>query len=233
MKRLQTTAKTSMEKSAKPSSSKQNAKHSDKKAPSAPFLSLESSMKDPTVQVFKNERYVCIKDKYPKAKVHLLLIPFANVISNEATKNLLKVQDLIKLPNAVDILKEMKSLTENIIQEKFPDKVNKSNVLYGFHAVQSMQPLHMHIISNDFQSDCLKNKKHWNSFTTKYFVKLNDLLDHLENVLKNDYFVTDKFNLNKPQVLKNYLDSDLKCHICNAAQNNMPNLKRHLLTHSK
>ena len=30
--------------------------------------------------------------------------------------------------------------------------------------------LHMHVISQDFNSPCLKTKKHWNSFTTSYFV---------------------------------------------------------------
>jgi len=28
----------------------------------------------------------------------------------------------------------------------------------------------MHAISQDFDSGCLKTKKHWNSFTTDYFV---------------------------------------------------------------
>ena len=30
--------------------------------------------------------------------------------------------------------------------------------------------LHMHVISQDFDSPSLKTKKHWNSFTTEYFV---------------------------------------------------------------
>jgi len=30
--------------------------------------------------------------------------------------------------------------------------------------------LHMHVISQDFNSPCLKTKKHWNSFTTEYFI---------------------------------------------------------------
>lgn len=29
--------------------------------------------------------------------------------------------------------------------------------------------LHMHVISQDFDSPCLKNKTHWNSFTTDFF----------------------------------------------------------------
>ena len=30
------------------------------------FLSLEASMNDITLQVFKNDAFVCIRDKYPK-----------------------------------------------------------------------------------------------------------------------------------------------------------------------
>ena len=29
----------------------------------------------------------------------------------------------------------------------------------GYHAIPSLEPLHLHIISQDFESDCLKNKK--------------------------------------------------------------------------
>ena len=28
----------------------------------------------------------------------------------------------------------------------------------------------MHVISQDFDSVCLKNKKHWNSFTSPFFI---------------------------------------------------------------
>lgn len=31
--------------------------------------------------------------------------------------------------------------------------------------------VHLHVISQDFDSPCLKNKKHWNSFTTDYFME--------------------------------------------------------------
>jgi aprataxin len=31
----------------------------------------------------------------------------------------------------------------------------------GFHSAPSMRALHLHVISSDFDSPCLKNKKHW------------------------------------------------------------------------
>lgn len=181
------------------------------------FLSLEQSMNDTTVQVFKNDKFLCIKDKFPKSTIHLLLIPIA--------PKLLKVEQLIQLPNSVTFLRQFKETADEII------KLNdfKLNFIIGFHAVQSMQPLHMHIISDDFKSDCLKNKKHWNSFTSPYFVKLNDLIEHLES--ESDYFKCDKFNLKNRAKLDEYLKLDLKCHKCGKSCNNIPNLKAHLKTH--
>jgi aprataxin len=49
----------------------------------------------------------------------------------------------------------------------------------GFHAIPSMRQLHMHVISQDFDSDHLKNKKHWNSFTTNFFVDADFLISKL------------------------------------------------------
>lgn len=190
------------------------------------FLSLDASLKDPTLQVFKNDRFVCIRDKYPKSRFHLLLVPLP-VVSGGV--KLLNVQDLIRLADVQDVLKEMRRLADEIVQKYCPTSELKSRIQCGFHSIQSMSPLHMHIMSNDFVSECLKTKKHWNSFTSPYFVHLDKLIEHLESV--QDYFKTDKFNLNKPDVLKSYLESNLKCHICKTEINNMPNLKKHILTH--
>lgn len=35
----------------------------------------------------------------------------------------------------------------------------------------STSHVHLHVISQDFDSPCLKNKKHWNSFNTEYFIE--------------------------------------------------------------
>jgi aprataxin len=207
------------------SSSNSKVASSGKPAVEPAFLSLKYSMEDRSLQVYKDNKFVCIRDKYPKARCHLLLIPIGI--------QLLKVQDLLKIPNCLDFLNEIKTKTFQLIEEHVPKDLKK-NVLIGFHAIQSMNPLHMHIITSEFQSDCLKNKKHWNSFNTPYFIKINDLINHLEVDLdhgKKDYFTQDKFNLNKTNVLKEYLNLDLKCNQCKITLSNMPNLKKHLATH--
>ena len=62
----------------------------------------------------------------------------------------------------------------------YGNRVDSSEVKAGFHAVPSMTRLHLHVISQDFDSPCLKNKKHWNSFTTEFFLSHQDVVSQLE-----------------------------------------------------
>jgi aprataxin len=38
----------------------------------------------------------------------------------------------------------------------------------------------VHVISQDFSAPGLKNKKHWNSFTTAFFVPIRTLIADIE-----------------------------------------------------
>lgn len=52
---------------------------------------------------------------------------------------------------------------------------NLTIVFHGFNRLfpspLSTSHVHLHVISQDFDSPCLKNKKHWNSFNTEYFLE--------------------------------------------------------------
>lgn len=48
------------------------------------------------------------------------------------------------------------------------------DVKVGVHAVPSMNHLHVHVLSRDMHSEKLKHRKHYNSFTTDFFVDLDD-----------------------------------------------------------
>ena len=39
----------------------------------------------------------------------------------------------------------------------------------------SLEPLHLHIVSQDFESECLKNKKHYLTFATPLFVEASQM----------------------------------------------------------
>ncbi|XP_030050197.1 aprataxin isoform X2 [Microcaecilia unicolor] len=119
---------------------------------------LKTSMQDPALQVYQDERVVVIKDKYPKAQFHWLVLPWEAVSSLKAIKK-----------EHLELLQHMHKIGEKMIQ----DGLASDSVTFrlGYHAIPSMSHVHLHVISQDFDSPCLRNKKHWNSFTTEYFLE--------------------------------------------------------------
>lgn len=116
-------------------------------------LGLLESMKDPDTIYKETEHIVVIRDKYPKAKIHYLMMPKDNI------------KDIYHLKREhISLLEEFGKLYTIIKEEHIQYELNA-----GFHAIPSMQRLHMHIISKDMVSPCLKTKVHWNSFTTEAF----------------------------------------------------------------
>ena len=139
MKRLQSTAKTfaifdkktgqaaanSESKATTSAKNGKNQKQAGTKKPASSgfgFLSLEQSMNDKTLQVYKDKEFVCIRDKYPKSRVHLLLIPLP-AASNDV--KLTKVEQLIQLPKSIEFLKKCQEICEKIITTSICDKPGK------------------------------------------------------------------------------------------------------------
>jgi len=91
----------------------------------------------------------------------------------------------------------------------------------GFHAIPSMRQVHMHVISTDMDSDHLKNKKHWNSFTTSSFLDAQQVRDMLATQ------GTVQFNKTDYEAL---LKRPLRCHRCGAEISTIPALKSHIQT---
>lgn len=179
-------------------------------------MKLYDSMQDPKLIVDdSDDRVVVIKDLYPKAKHHYLVIPRAN-------KPNLKDLGAEDIP----LLKYMKDVGESLISKMQRDKSGEGAVQLkfrmGYHAVPSMQQVHMHVVSQDFDSPRLKNKKHWNSFTSAFFLDVDWVIGELE---RKGCIQVDK------ERYEAMLKDPLKCHVCGAAQNNMPNLKAHIKQH--
>lgn len=66
----------------------------------------------------------------------------------------------------IALLEEMHLLALKVIERT---RVKKEDFKIGFHLNPSMRHLHLHVISNDFISDKLKQYKHWNIFNTDIF----------------------------------------------------------------
>ncbi len=174
-------------------------------------MKLLDSMKDPKMIVRSDDLTVTIKDAYPKAKHHYLVLPQEN-ISNLRALNRAHLNLLEKM------LKDGKAIAENV-KSKEEGLVFK----YGYHASPSMARLHMHVISKDLDSPCLKNKKHWNSFTTDFFVEATKVISLLHE--------TGKVELDVKGVYEPLLKLPLKCHVCHVELKNMPKLKDHIKRH--
>ena len=73
----------------------------------------------------------------------------------------------------------------------------------------------------DYDSAALKNKKHWNSFTTPFFIELADVIAQLQNKSRLDIDVSQAESM---------LKQDLNCHVCRTTMRNLPLLKAHIST---
>lgn len=108
--------------------------------------------------VESSDTLVIIKDKYPKAKFHYLVIP--KVVQLNSARELTR--------SHINLLKEMQEKAKVLVKNYHP----KTKFKIGFHAKPSMDHLHLHVVSTDFVSTFMKTKKHWNSFNTEHFLDL-------------------------------------------------------------
>ncbi|XP_018350301.1 PREDICTED: aprataxin [Trachymyrmex septentrionalis] len=168
---------------------------------------LLKSIEDPECKIREDDKIVVIKDKYPKAQFHYLILPKEDIL------NIWRVKK-----EHQDLLTYMYDVACDLIKDQ-----TDHEFFIGYHAMPSMQRLHLHVISTDFNSPCLKTKYHWNSFTTPFFLHSQDVCRQLR--------IDGKIKKISPQLCTDYLNTKLKCHKCSAQPKNMPYLKRHLLTH--
>eukprot|EP00967_Tisochrysis_lutea_P073083 scaffold97763_cov33-Tisochrysis_lutea.AAC.1 len=147
-------------------------------------------------------------DAYPKARVHLLILPRQPLAGPKHLTS-----------EHVPLLTHMMSLAEWLVVALAHAHPNSSPLRVGFHAVPTMRQLHLHVISADLDSPCLKNKKHYNSFATDFFVPPERWLAQLKElgrVVVDDHAEEAK------------LKRDLKCYLTGRALKNIPELKAYL-----
>ncbi|KAM7265451.1 hypothetical protein ACFE04_003134 [Oxalis oulophora] len=101
--------------------------------------------------------------------------------------------------------------------EKFLNKDPSLIFRLGYHSESSMRQLHLHVISQDFNSKNLKNKKHWNSFNTDFFRDSIDVIEEIKNQGKAEIKDDGSF-----------LSMELRCNRCKSAHPNIPKLKSHI-----
>ena len=84
----------------------------------------------------------------------------------------------------------------------------------------SLQPLHVHIISEDFGSSALKHKKHLNSFCYPFFIPIEEVEARLEESPEG-------LGINS-HAAEALLKQEMKCHRCGCLLKNIKDAKQHL-----
>eukprot|EP01108_Squamamoeba_japonica_P004108 TRINITY_DN329_c0_g1_i1.p1 TRINITY_DN329_c0_g1~~TRINITY_DN329_c0_g1_i1.p1 ORF type:complete len:211 (+),score=5.53 TRINITY_DN329_c0_g1_i1:168-800(+) len=155
------------------------------------------------------KQVVIIHDKYPKSQLHWL------VLARDESLN--AVDDL--KPEHIPLVEHMIAEAQAALNDAAEGVLPEYKIRFGFHAVPSMKVLHMHVISQDFDSTCLKNKKHVNSFMSSFFLDANDVLE----TLRSGRAVT--IDRDDAEAL---LKADMQCPRCGAPLRNMPAVKQHM-----
>ncbi|CAM8949144.1 unnamed protein product [Rhodiola kirilowii] len=152
------------------------------------------------------DEVVLLNDLYPKARRHVLVVA--------RYKHLDWLGDVHK--EHLPLLRVMHNVGLKWTEKFFSEDTTLVFRL-GYHSAPSMRQLHLHVISQDFDSQHLKNKKHWNSFNTAFF---RDSTDVIEEVNCNG-----KVTIRDDEKL---LSMELRCHRCRSAHPNIPRLKSHI-----
>ncbi|KAL4878868.1 HIT-like domain-containing protein [Aspergillus karnatakaensis] len=192
----------------------------------------------PNVVIYYNDDFVVINDLFPKASLHLLLLP------RDPAKTLLHpteaFDDAEFLEKVREEAKKVRTLAAGELRRKYgkystqdrereaalvaeppPESLPagrnwEDDVMCGIHAHPSMNHLHVHIMSVDRYSDRLKHRKHYNSFSTPFFVDIED-------------FPLAEDDLRRDPDRQGYLRRDFLCWRCGRDfKNQFVALKRHL-----
>ncbi|QIW95310.1 hypothetical protein AMS68_000828 [Peltaster fructicola] len=196
--------------------------------------------------VYYNDKFVVINDLYPKASVHLLILP------RDRSKNYLEPQvafddsdflaecqkELVKVRKIVadelrrrfgEFSKSDREYFKAIEAEEPPSSLPagrdwSKDVISGIHANPSMNHVHIHVLSRDMVSECMKKTNHYFSFTTDFLVDLDQFPlakhDHRRSASHYMYFPSEmtcwrcgKQFGNKITKLKAHLEEELQSWI--------------------
>lgn len=186
--------------------------------------------------VYYNDKFVVINDLYPKATVHLLILP------RDTSKNVLNAQEAfddadfladcraeeqkVRAMVASELRRKLgqysaadKARNDAMESDEPPDELPpgrdwSKEVISGTHANPSMNHLHIHVLSRDMQSECMKKRNHYLSFTTDFLIGMDQYpLD------KDDY----------RRHYRHFSEPDMHCWRCGKNfKNKMVQLKDHL-----
>ncbi|KAI1153636.1 HIT domain-containing protein [Nemania diffusa] len=190
--------------------------------------------------IYHNESFVAIHDLYPKSTLHTLLLPrsprsrlhpfdafddpafLASVQSETKRLKRLAAAELRRRYgrfSAKDKRREQVLSGEVELADGAPLPAGRdweASLLVGVHAHPSMNDLHVHVLSPDMVSECMRHRKHYQSFNTPF------LVDVAEFPLAAD-------DPRRHPGHAGYYERDLRCWRCGRSfGNQFKRLKEHL-----
>lgn len=131
--------------------------------------------------LFYDDNVVIIRDAFPKSLRHYLILPRLPSLTHlhplDAFTTLVpEAYEMMR--HYVERAKSM--MIDSLVDEGYlpnhqKDTFRNEFIRAGVHSIPSMANLHIHVISQDFVLPSMKNKKHYNSFTTAFFVDFDAL----------------------------------------------------------
>lgn len=187
------------------------------------YISKPQDFPSPMRVLYHTPDFVVIRDLYPKSQVHLLILPrnksktlqhpfealkdekFLALVRTEAQKVVpLVASELRRLHCTVSASEKARNaaLDSDDPPEELPAGRDwAKEVRVGVHAQPSMDHLHIHVMSADRSSESLRHRKHYNSFSTPFFVPLED-------------FPLDENDKRRHPSREGYIERDLRCWRC-------------------
>ncbi|KXZ48867.1 hypothetical protein GPECTOR_25g452 [Gonium pectorale] len=173
---------------------------------------LDPDSQTDQVVLLKDDKVVLMMDAFPKARHHALVVardPALRSIANLTREH-------------IPLLRHMRAVGLDWVQQCRTQDPATVAFKIGFHAVPSMCQLHMHVVSQDFDSACLKKKKHWNSFATRFFLPHEAVEKELEQ--------NGRLALMSAAEERQLEEAELQCHGCGRKAKNLPELKSHIIS---
>ena len=162
------------------------------------------------------EPLVVLYDGYPKARRHLLLLParpdVAPAVDRLTSSDRPAVAALVRLGGAIAAALAADAGGGGGGGGAPPPRL-------GFHALPSMSPLHLHLVSEDLAGSGMTSKRHYQSFASAFFVPAAAVLAALD---AGGGFAVDA------DAAAAALRAPLVCHGCGAPARHMPHLRVHL-----
>lgn len=144
---------------------------------------LNAYIKNPEHELvlFHDDDYIIMKDGFPKALRHYLVLPRSSPLTyKHPVDGMADLEVYHRTEDYVEKAKDM--IVEDLVKEGYIEDNAQAKEVFrttfiraGAHSIPSMANLHIHVITQDFYLERMKNKKHYNSFTTLFFIDFQDL----------------------------------------------------------